>query len=118
MTLPASRRGLRPQNSQDSLIPPFVTEPSRPRRYSVSVRSSRSGMTSGRLVRKITVPLTPKAQTLQKDSLYDQNALIQQYEALYNEVSALRSEVEPMRRSYIDLKDDLLFQNLLVQFLL
>lgn len=112
MTLPASRRGMRPQNSQDSLISPFVTEPSRSRRYSSSVHSSRSGMAgSARLVRKITVPLTPKAQTLSKDAIYDQNALIQQYEALYNEVSALRSEVEPMRRAYIDLKDDLLFQN-------
>ena len=110
---PFPRRG-----SQATLDTPFVTELDTPRRYSISVRSDRSenpAPSSARIVRRMSViprqkvKLPPLPQ--EEEGFYDQNTLIQQYEALYDEVSALKEDIEPIRRQYLQLQDDLLFQS-------
>ena len=105
--------------SQGAVDTPFVTELNTPRRYSISVRSDRSenpAPNSARVIRRMSViprqkvklPPLPKEE---EQGFYDQNTLIQQYEALYEEVSALKKEIEPIRKQYLQLQDDLLYQS-------
>ena len=111
---PFPRRG-----SQGAVDTPFVTELNTPRRYSISVRSDRSenpAPSSARVIRRMSViprqkvKLPPLPQE-EEQGFYDQNTLIQQYEALYEEVSALKKEIEPIRKQYLQLQDDLLYQS-------